>query len=100
MAKTIESILEYLTEKVEAQHDKTDSRLDSIEKVLISQELNLQLHMKRSDNLEEIVLDMKEKELKPIQRHVSQVEGAVKLLGLMALLITIATGLGKLFGLI
>ena len=100
MAKTIESILEYLTEKVEAQHDKTDNRLDSIEKVLISQELNLQLHMKRSDNLESIVLDMKEKELKPIQRHVSQVEGAVKLLGLMALLITIATGLGKLFGLI
>jgi hypothetical protein len=100
MAKTLEELLEGLTDKVDEQHKDIDRRLDNIEKVMIVQELNLKVHMKRSDNLEDLVNAIQEKELKPLHKHVSQVEGVFKFLGLLALILTIATGISKLLGLI
>lgn len=76
-------------EKLESKIDKLDERLDSIDKTLVKQEVNLQLHMKRSDALES--------QIKPIQAHVLKVEGALKALGILALLVGIASGI---FGII
>ena len=78
----------------------SDLRLDNIEKVLIAQEINLKEHMKRSDNLEKMVDNINNKELKPLRRHVSQVEGALKLLGTLGILVSIIGGIAKVFGII
>ena len=74
-----------------AIYNDLDSRLDSVEKVLILQEENLKVHMKRSENLEELLdrhkeeykTDQKEtaNEIKPLRTHVNMVEGGLKLLG-------------------
>lgn len=101
MKKSLEELIVALIENQEDQHADTDRRLDNIEKVMISQEINLKDHMRRSDNLEKLVNVLQEKhdlELKPLNRHVSMVEGAFKLLGVLALIVTIITGLSKIFG--
>jgi hypothetical protein len=96
----VESLILNLSEKVDSQYGDLDKRLDNIEKVMIAQEINLKDHMKRSDHLEELVQTIQDTELKPLHKHVAQVEGVFKFLGLIALLITIASGIVKLFGLI
>lgn len=85
-------MLKELTGKVDNQYKDLDVRLDNIEKVMIAQEINLKQHMQRSDHLESLLEVIKEKELKPIQRHVSQVEGIFKFLGIIALLVGLASG--------
>lgn len=91
-------------EKIETQlsknHEIVDGRLNNIEKVQAVQEANLKEHMRRSDNLEKIVSDMKEKDVKPVKKHVAMVEGGLKLLGILGLLVSIVGGVLKIFGVI
>jgi hypothetical protein len=63
-------------ERLEGKVDKLDERLDSIDKTLAAQHVSLDIHIKRSDALEALV--------QPIQKHVSMVEGALKLVGVVA----------------
>lgn len=102
MAKsnTIESILLSLADKQQRQYEDLDKRLDNIEKVMIGHDISLKEHMKRSDHLEEIVEIIKDTELKPLQKHVSMVEGIVKFVGILSLIVGILTGIASLFGLI
>lgn len=95
--KSLETLIVSLSEKNETQYKDLDKRLDNIEKVMIVQEVNLKSHMQRSDHLEAIVESLQEKEIKPLTRHVAMVEGGIKLIGLIALLLGIITGLVKLF---
>jgi hypothetical protein len=53
--------------------------------------------MKRSDNLEKLVNTIQEQDLKPLNKHVSMVEGAAKLLGVISLIIGIAASIFNLF---
>lgn len=96
----LEQLLENVSQKVDEQHKEVDLRLDNIEKVMIAQEINLKNHMQRSDHLETIVNSLKKDELQPIQRHIAMVEGVVKFIGVLSLLVGIIGGLVKLFGLI
>jgi dynactin complex subunit len=96
----MENTIIKLAEKLDNQHNELDSRLDNIEKVMIAQEINLKEHMRRSDYLEQMITSIQDKELKPLHKHVAQVEGVFKFLGLIALILTIASGIGALFGLI
>jgi tetrahydromethanopterin S-methyltransferase subunit G len=96
----LESLIVSLSTKVDDQYSELDKRLDNIEKVMIAQEINLKEHMKRSDNLEEMVKIIKVEDLKPLEKHVTMVEGVFKFLGLMALLVGLASGIASLFGLI
>lgn len=98
--QTLEAILTAYMDKAQRQHDELDKRLDNIEKVLIAQEINLKDHMRRSDQLEALMDNLQEKELKPLQKHVNMVEGVFKFLGLIALGVTIISGLAKLFGIV
>ena len=102
MAKTtkLEDIINKLNDKIDSQNSQIDSRLDNIEKVMIAQEINLKAHMQRSNHLETIVEALKESDLKPIQKHISMVEGVFKFIGLISLLIGIISSFIKLFGLI
>lgn len=97
---TIDSKIAALLDKTERQHNELDKRLDNIEKVLLAQEINLKEHMRRTDALEKLMETIREKEMLPIQKHVNMVEGVFKFLGLIALLLTIVSGIGKLFGVI
>lgn len=72
--------------KIETIHKEFDQRLDAIEKVLILQEENLRTHMKRSDNLEKLVDKLRDEDIKPLTKHVSMIEGALKLLGVISLI--------------
>jgi len=98
--KSLEDMLEALNQKTDNQHDELDRRLDNIEKVMIAQEINLRDHMRRSDQLEQLMNTMQERDLKPLHRHVTMVEGVFKFLGLVALVLTIISGAASLFGLV
>lgn len=91
-SKTVEDLLQDQTNKLDEQHQELDRRLDNIEKVMIAQEINLKEHIRRTDLLEEA--------LKPIQKHVAMVEGVFKFLGLISLLLGIASGFGRIFGIV
>ena len=96
----IKELIKSIESKIDNQHSEVDSRLDAIEKVMLVQEANLQEHMKRSDNLERLINNLEEKEIKPLVKHVSMVQGALKLLGILSVLISIFGGFFKLFGVI
>ena len=77
-------------ERIESKVDKLDDRLDTSEKVQVKQEANLAEHMRRTALLEE--------GLKPVQKHVTRVEGGLKLLGLISVVVEIIVGVAKLLG--
>lgn len=74
--------------RIEDSMDKTSERLNSIDKTLVKQEENLKEHMRRTQILED--------DIKPVKKHVARVEGAFKLVGLVATLVGIAVGIVKL----
>lgn len=91
------SRIEQLLEKFK---EDTDDKLNDIEKVLILQESNLKQHMQRSEHLEKIVDKMEETDLRPLRKHVAMIEGGMKLVGVIAILVGIAAGVAKVLSLI
>lgn len=67
-------------------HEKLDiiiDRLNETDKILAVQAEQLAYHIKRSDQLD-TALGIIKNDLKPIEKHVSRVEGALKLIALLA----------------
>lgn len=89
----IERLLERFSKDV-------DSRLIEIDKTLVKQEVNLQQHMQRSEHLEGIIESMEDKDLKPLRRHVAMMEGALKLIGVIGIVVGILAGIFKILDLI
>lgn len=81
--------MDLITNKLDTMYDELDERLDNIEKVLILQEENLKIHMKRSQYLENIFEKMKENDLKPLSKHIHMVEGVFKFIGLTSIVVGI-----------
>lgn len=67
-----------------AKLDKIYDRLSSIDSTLSSQHEVLKEHIRRTEVLES--------EIKPVQRHVTMVEGAIKFIGLLALIVGLIEG--------
>lgn len=63
-------------ERIETKIDDISEHLAETNIILAKQHESLKMHMKRSDMLEE--------SLKPLQKHVSMVDGALRLIGVMA----------------
>lgn len=63
-------------ERIENKLDDTNEHLSAIDKTLAAQHVSLVEHIKRSDMLE--------KKLAPVEKHVAMVEGALKLIGVLA----------------
>jgi hypothetical protein len=61
--------------------DKLDEKLGSMDNTLIRQEEQLAYHIKRTDLLEQ--------KLEPVETHVKRVDGAGKLLGILAIIVGI-----------
>lgn len=68
-------------DRIETKLDDTNEKLGSIDSTLAAQHISLKEHMRRTAMLE--------KELKPIQKHVSMVQGALKLVSIIAMLAAI-----------
>lgn len=71
--------------QIENKIDKLDERLDKIDVTLAAQHESLKYHIKRTDLIES--------SLEPINTHVKNVQGALKLIGLVAVLAGIIEGL-------
>ena len=65
--------------------ERIEGKIDEIMVEQAKQHVTLQEHTKRSTMLEE--------EMKPVRRHVAQMQGAMKLLGILALLAAILEGI-------
>lgn len=75
--------------------DKVDSRLNDIDKTLVRNTVSLEEHMKRSDNLEKMITKV-ESDMLPLQKHVSYMHGAFKLVGVLSLVVGLLVGISKL----
>ena len=82
--------------KLEEKLDKIDGRLSSIDVTLAKQEVNLQEHMRRTQ-LNEQAIEKITENLVPINKHVGHVEGAFKVLGMIATAAGVIVGIAKIF---
>lgn len=82
--------------KIHDRLDKIDDCLIKIDKTLIRQEETLKHHVYRTD-LAEQRLDKVECEIEPIRAHVRRTDGALKLVGILAMLGTVALAIVKLW---
>ena len=68
--------------RFEFKIDRIDQRMNNVDITLAKQSEILDIHVKRTNLLEESI--------KPIERHVAMVNGAIKLLGIIGILAAIA----------
>lgn len=68
-------------ERIENKLDKFGDHLAAIDVTLAAQHVSLETHIKRTELLEQ--------EVKPIQKHVDMVNGALKLIGILAMIAAI-----------
>lgn len=79
--------------------EKIEERLTNVDITLVKQEGNLAEHMRRSlanERAIEILEQEFKTELKPISSHVALVNGTLKALGIISILLGIVTGLLKI----
>lgn len=72
---------ERTVDRIEKKIDDLSEHLGSIDKVLAAQHVTLKDHIRRTAALE--------KKLEPVEKHVSTIEGAVKLITLLGIVATI-----------
>lgn len=84
-------------EKLDNKLDKTNERLNDIDKTLVKQEASLSEHIRRTEINEEAIGLVRD-EMKPVKKHIYMMEGALKLLGVLSLLVGLLVGVLKLFG--
>lgn len=83
-------------EEISKKLDKMDERLDNIQTLQAVHTEQLKEHMRRSDLLEKRI-EQVDQELKPVEKHVAMVNGALKLVGIIGTLAAIALALKELF---
>jgi len=76
------------TQRIEDKLDRLDSRMDTISEHLAAYNEQLKIHIQRSDSLEEAFI--------PVRDKVNQGVGALKLIGLAALIATVVSSIGVL----
>lgn len=78
-------------DKLEGKIDQIRESIHSIDKTLIRQEEQLAHHIKRTE-LAEKSIEMLQKQVEPISKHVARTEGALKMLGVVSLVLGIIYG--------
>lgn len=86
-------------EKVMSTLEKMAEKIHSIDLTLAKQEENLKIHMYRTE-LSEKRLEHIENVLAPINKHVSGVEGVLKFLGVLSVVLGIILTFLKIFSVI
>ncbi len=77
------------TERIHDKLDRIEQRLNNIDVTLAVNTESLKEHIKRTNLLEAA--------MEPIKAHVNRVDGALRFLGIVSLIVAIVTGLIKLF---
>ena len=85
--------------KLDSKLDKLNDKLQSIDKTLIKNTADLELHMLRTEQNEKMIQVIYD-DMKPVKKHVNHVEGGLKLLGILSLVIGVAVGTLRLFGIL
>ena len=75
--------------KIHERLDRIEEKLANIDKTLAVNTASLQEHIKRTNLLEEA--------LKPVEQHVARVDGALRFLGVISLVVGIIAALYKMF---
>lgn len=76
-------------DKIDEKLDKIHVRLGNIDSTLGAQHVSIVEHIRRTRLLED--------QIRPIQKHVSMVEGAVKLIGLVSMVAVIVEAIHLVF---
>jgi hypothetical protein len=88
------------SERIFDKLEKIEDRLTNVDITLVKQEGNLAEHMRRSlanERAVEILEEEFKRELKPITAHVGMVNGTLKALGIISIVLGIITGLMKIY---
>jgi hypothetical protein len=83
-----------LLEKLDEKLDKVEERLGSIDITLAKNTQSLDEHIRRTELAEEAIGFIKD-ELKPIQKHVTQVHTILQAIGFIAVVVSILAGIVK-----
>lgn len=75
-------------DRIETKIDRIHERLNSVDVTLAAQHVSLETHIKRTDLIEA--------QMEPVKRHVAMMHGAVKVVGMAAVLVGMVTGMLKL----
>lgn len=84
-----------LLKKISDQQDKLIENVNEIKIIQARQEVILKEHIRRTELLEEAQNNTNE-ELEPIKSDILQLRGALKLFGLLSVLVAIAVGIKSL----
>lgn len=83
--------------RIEDKIDKIEAQLGIHSDILGKQETNLRLHMYRTD-LAEKRLEHIENTIIPITKHVNQMSGVLKAIGVLGIIVSILIGIKTLIG--
>lgn len=89
-----EDILNKIYNKVE----KISEDVGELKVTSAIHEETLKLHIKRSDNLETLVNHFKEEDIKPLQKDMSQIQGAAKIVTVLIAAGSLILGIFKMIG--
>lgn len=81
-----------ILERLEGKLDKQQEHIHEIDKTLVRNTASLEEHMKRTEMNEEAIELLRE-ELKPVRTHVNHIEGGIKLIGLVSLILGVVAAI-------
>lgn len=90
---------EHLVTRLESKIDSIQERIASVDVTLAVQAEQLSGHIRRTE-IAEKRLDSIDNQLEPIQKHVNHVEGALKFVGIISLVLGIVAGVMSLINLV
>ena len=97
--KAVENKIDRLAERLEHRHDNLDERMDSLELKAAENNGHLKEHMRRTEHLETLVEQGQVKHMasdKKIDNHISKIDGGLKVVGYLALVLGIAATIMKI----
>lgn len=82
--------------KIDAKLDQIQNKIGSIDVTLARNTKDLEIHMMRTEQNEGMIKSLRD-DLVPVKKHVLMVEAGLKVLGLIALCVTIVSGILRIF---
>lgn len=87
-----------MSQRIYDKLDDMDKRLDSIDRTLAAQHVEIQNHIKRTDIAEQRQNNFEKLMIEVVLKHINQVNGALKLIGILATIVGIFAGIAKVIG--
>jgi len=91
--------MENRLDKIEQKLDKIAEELSEINVTLAEQNKDLKYHIHRTD-LAEDHIKLLENKITPLDKHVTMIEGGLKLIGILSTCVTLLAGIIKIINLV